>query len=95
MATIIETGGLAKIVPWDCEGIESPYGWSSVDNMSDGRSRFKGRKSIDANTDAVILERLEIKGSTITDEDLGTRIYYKCWSKSGRLFVDSRFLEAV
>lgn len=31
MATKLEPGELVTVEPWDCEGVEPPWGWTSVE----------------------------------------------------------------
>ena len=91
----IEAGSIARIVQFDCEGIERPYGWQTVDTR-DGKSRLKGRKDIPHDSNALVIERLEIELEDRFHHDQpGSRIYYWCMSPAGRLMVDSRFVEKV
>ena len=91
----IEAGEIVKIVPWDCEGIEDPYGWQTVDTMPDGRYRLKGRKKIKPDINAVVIERIQAKATTVTEKDIDERVYYWCMSEAGRLLVDCRFIKPV
>jgi hypothetical protein len=88
-------GEIAKIVCWECEGIEPPYGWASLDKAQEGRARLKGKKKIRPETDALVIERVETAAKNLMEEDLGKGIYYWCVTDSGRLLVDSRFLKAL
>jgi len=88
-------GEIAKIVCWECEGIEQPYGWTSVDRLQEPRSRLKGKKKIRPDTDALVIERIETSAKNLMDEDLGRGVYYWCVTESGRLLVDSRFIKAL
>lgn len=91
----IEPGEIAKIVSWDCEGIEEPYGWQTVDTMPDGRYRLKGRKKIKPDINTVVIERVQAKATTVTEKDIDERVYYWCMSEAGRLLVDCRFIKSV
>ena len=90
-----ENGDIVRIVPWDCEGIEPPYGWSSVENTREGTLKLKGKKKIVANINALVVERVESPAVTLTENKIENRVYYWCMSEAGRLLVDSRFVEAV
>jgi hypothetical protein len=92
---MIEAGEIALIVHFDNEGIERPYGWSTVDTR-EGKSRLKGRKDVPAGTNALVIERVEIELEDRFHHDQpGRRIYYWCMSPAGRLMIDSRFVEKV
>lgn len=90
-----ENGDIVRIVPYDCEGIEPPYGWSIVENTREGTLKLKGKKKIAANVNALIVERIESPAATLTEHQIDNRVYYWCMSEMGRLLVDSRFVEAV
>lgn len=95
MGMKIESGEIARIVQFDCEGIERPYGWQTVDTR-DGKSRLKGRKDIPPDSNALIIERVEVELEDRFHHDQpGMRIYYWCMGPAGRLMVDSRFVEKV
>lgn len=91
----IEAGEIARIVHYECEGIENPYGWHTVDTR-DGKSRLKGRKNIPVGTNALVVERVIIElEDRFHHDNAGTRVYYWCMCEAGRLMVDSRFVEAA
>lgn len=91
----IEAGEIVKIIPWDCEGIENPYGWQTIDTR-EGKSRLKGKKDVRPNTNALVVERVEVVLEDRFHHDQpGTRVYYWCVCDAGRLMVDSRFVEKV
>jgi hypothetical protein len=91
----VEIGGIAKIVPWDCEGIEQPYGWSSAEHTREGSLKLKGKKKIPPDVNALVVERIESPAVTVTDNNIENRVYYWCISEAGRLLVDTRFVEPV
>jgi hypothetical protein len=91
----IESGSIVRIVPWDCEGIEQPYGWMSVERVAENKNRLKGKKKIDGGTDALVVERVEMDTHTLMEDNYGLRVYYWCMSKHGRLLVDMKFIESV
>jgi len=88
-------GDIVKLVPWDCEGIENPYGWSSAENTREGTILLKGKKKISPGVNALVVERVESSATTLNESKIENRVYYWCMSEAGRLFVDSRFIEAI
>jgi len=96
MQNQIEPGNIVKIVPWDCEGIEPPYGWQRIDRAlveNPNAKRLKGRKSIEAGSNALVVERIKLDESVI--DIRGERVYYWCVLAGARLLVDERFIEAL
>jgi hypothetical protein len=90
-----ENGDIVKLIPWDCEGIEPPYGWASAEHTQGGFLRLKGKKKITPGINALVVERVESPATTLTEDKIENRIYYWCMSESGRLLVDTRFIERV
>jgi len=92
----IEAGSIVRIVPWDCEGIENPYGWQRIDRAlveNSNAKRLKLRKSIEPGTNALVVERVQLDESF---GDLsGERVYYWCVLAGSRLLIDTKFIEAV
>jgi len=92
---MVESGEIATIVHYDNEGIEKPYGWTTVDTW-DGKSRLKGRKDIPVGINALVIERVAV---TLEDrfhhDQPGERVYYWCMCEAGRLMVDSRFVHST
>ena len=92
----IAAGEIVKIIPWDCEGIENPYGWQRIDRAlveNPNAKRLKGRKAIEPGTNALVVEKVQLDENFV---DLrGERVYYWCVLAGSRLLVDARFIEAV
>ena len=92
----ISVGEIVRIVPWDCEGIENPYGWQRIDRAlveNPSAKRLKGRKSIEPGTNALVVERVQLDENFV---DLpGECVYYWCVLAGSRLLIDTKFIEAV
>lgn len=92
----IMAGDIVRIVPWNCEGVENPYGWQRIDRAlveNPKAKRFKGRKLIDPGSNALVIERIDTDTNFLDVPD--EKVYYWCMLAGARLLVGAKFIEPV
>ena len=93
--TTIKIGDLVCIIPWDCEGIEQPYGhlifekkyWHPEKQMT--MENFRKKTKITPGSKALVTGREEVTGTH------SNQIFYWCLVESKQLIVSHRFIEPV
>ena len=91
----VKIGDLISIEPWDCEGIENPYGYKIYDKRDWDPLKKKmfeklsGKVRITAGSKALITGREEV--------DLGNNedVMFWCLVEGRQLIVSSRFIQQV
>ena len=87
----IQVGDLVKVEPWDCEGIEPPWGWTSSGNvigMTSREVRSGLRKKISPGSNGLVIDR-----SPHTEEDNDPHCVLVVDGK--KLNVPSRFIHKI
>lgn len=91
----VKEGDLVTFEPWDCEGIEMPYGYRELVKLWDPAKNktleeFRRKTKITPGATGMVTERVEL--------DIGTdspQIRYWCIVEGQRLIVSTQFVNRV
>ena len=94
MIETISVGDLVRFEPWDCEGVEMPYGFKEHVSLWDSqkqkmREDFRKKIKIEKGSTGFVTEILESK------EDTHESRYFWCVSGSSRLLVPHIFIHKI
>lgn len=90
---IFLTGELLRVVPWNCEGIEMPYGYKEHFKMWDPSKQktyedLRKKRKITPGTPALVTEK-------VTDPDSFRSPLYWCIVEGEKLIISHTFLEKM
>ncbi len=93
--TRVQIGDLISIEPWDCEGIERPYGYKTYDKRDWDHLKNKmfeklsGKVRITSGSKALVTGREEVNLDHIED------VMFWCLVEGQQLIVSSRFVQRL
>jgi len=89
----IQVGDLVKVEPWDCEGIEQPWGWDPNRLTSKVTSKVMARqqrKAIRGGSDALVVDTFDYE-----NDDGSNAEHLMLVVEGKRLVVPVRFLHKI
>ena len=91
--SIFLAGELLRVIPWDCEGIEMPYGFRELFKTWDPEKKktfedLRKRVKIVPGSSALVMER-------VVDQDSFRSPMYWCIVGNERLLISHTFLEKM
>lgn len=93
--TRVKIGDLISIEPWDCEGIENPYGYRIYDKRDWDPLKKKmfeklsGKVKINPGSKALVTGRESVNLGNLED------VMFWCLVEGHQLIVSSRFVQRV
>ena len=93
--TRVQIGDLISIEPWDCEGIERPYGYKTYDKRDWDPlkkkmfEKLRGKVRISSGSKALVTGREEVNLDHIED------VMFWCLVEGQQLIVSSRFVQRL
>jgi hypothetical protein len=89
----IQVGDLVKVEPWDCEGIEQPWGWDPNRIGSKVTSKAMSRqlrRTIRGGSDALVVDTFDYE-----NDEGSTAEHFTLVVEGKRLVVPVRFLHKI
>lgn len=91
----IKIGDLVTIVPWDCEGIEQPYGHKIYEKKSWDQHKQKMFENFSKKVKITPGSKALITGREEVSKDYNHQIFFWCLVEGNQLIVSHHFIEPV